>query len=92
MSRHTGHGDRRAVGLPARGERNVEQARRPAGIVEEQLVEIPHSVEEQHVRVLRLDTQVLLDDRGVGGIGGARHRWQCNQWRSAAHSGAGRVP
>jgi len=32
------------------------------GVFEEELVEVPHAVEEQHVGVLRLDAQVLLHD------------------------------
>ena len=65
MKRNTTHLDRRAVTLPARGQRNVKQARRLLGILEKQLVEIAHAVEEQGVRVVRLERQVLAHHRGV---------------------------
>ncbi len=58
--RHTRHLDRLAVGRAALRQRNVEQLGGTHRIVEEQLVEIPHAVEHQHVGMLRLDAQVLL--------------------------------
>jgi hypothetical protein len=45
--------------------RDVEQAGGLLGIVEEQLVEIAHPVEQQDVRMLGLDAQVLLHHWGV---------------------------
>jgi hypothetical protein len=51
--------------LAARRQRDVEQLRRTSRIVEEQLVEITHPVEEQQPGMLRLDAEVLLHDRGV---------------------------
>ena len=66
LHRHARHRDRLAAGRAARGQRDVEQARRLARVVEEQLVEVPHPIEQQHVRVLRLDAQVLGHDGGVG--------------------------
>jgi len=70
--RHAGHPDRRARRGAARGEGDVEQARGALRILVEQLVEIAHAVEEQHVGMLRLDAQVLLHHGGVrrDGIGG----------------------
>ena len=47
-------------------------ARRALGVVVEELVEIAHPVEEQLVRMLRLDAQVLLHHRRVAGTGGRR--------------------
>ena len=38
--------------LPALGKLNAERARRLHGVVEEQLEEIAHAVEEQEIRVL----------------------------------------
>ena len=38
------------------------------GILMEQLVEIPHAVEQQHVGMFCLDAQVLLHHRGVTGL------------------------
>jgi len=53
--RHARHPDRLAGGCTARGERDVQQPRRALRVVVEHLVEIAHAVEEQHVRMLRLD-------------------------------------
>ncbi len=66
---HTGHGDRFAAGLATRGQRDVEQARGLARVLEEQLVEIAHTVEQQGVGMLRLDAQVLLHHGRVCGKG-----------------------
>ena len=65
--RHARHRNRRAGGLPARGQRDVEQPRGPLGVVVEELVEVAHPVEHELVRMLRLDAQVLLHHRRVGG-------------------------
>src|SRR5205814_2894605 len=73
VKRHAGHGDRLAGRLPARGEGDVEERRSAAGIVVEQLVEIAHAVEEQHVRVLTLDAQVLLHHRRMRRAGRVVH-------------------
>jgi hypothetical protein len=70
MHRHPGHRDRRAGAGAALGQGDVEQARRLARIVVEQLVEIAHPEQQQDVRVLALGAQVLAHQRGVaGGIG-----------------------
>ena len=50
---------------PREVKRDIEQPRRAPGVLIEELVEVPHAVEEERVRVLRLDAQVLLHDRGV---------------------------
>ena len=68
---HAGHLDRRAGRLAARGQRDVEQPRGALGVVVEQLVEVAHAVEQQHVRMLRLDAQVLLHHRRMGRSGAA---------------------
>jgi len=76
VHRHPGHGDGLAAALAALGQGDVQQRCRPLGIVVEQLVEVPHAVEQEDVRVLRLDAEELLDHGGVGG--GAAHglqRW-----------------
>ena len=70
VERHAGHRDRLAGGLTARRQRDVEQSRGALRVVEEQLVEVAHAIEQQHVRVLRLQAQVLLHHRGVGFEGG----------------------
>jgi len=74
MERHTRHPDRPAGRLPARRQRDVEQPRRLLRIVEEQLVEVAHPVEEEGIGVLRLDAQVLLHHRGVARLIGAANR------------------
>ena len=70
---HAGHRDRGAVGASARRQGDVEELGRLLRVVEEQLVEVAHAVEQQRVRVFGLDAQVLLHDRRVVGEG-RRHR------------------
>jgi hypothetical protein len=65
VERHARHRYRLAGGLPARRQRDVEQSRGALGVVVEQLVEIAHAIEQQRVRVLRLQAQVLLHHRRV---------------------------
>ena len=64
---HAGHRDRLAGRLAALGQGDVEQARGLFGILEEQLVEVAHPVEQQQVGVLALQRQILLHDRRVPG-------------------------
>ena len=63
VRRHPGHGDVRAAVLAAARQGDVEGGRRGGGVLEEHLVEIAHSVEEQAVRVLALDGEVLRHHR-----------------------------
>jgi hypothetical protein len=72
VKRHARHRNRLTGGLTARRQRDVEQARGALRVVVEQLVEIAHAIEQQHVRVLRLEAQVLLHHRGM--LGGRCHR------------------
>ena len=65
MIRHAGHGDGFAGRLTAVGKGDIEQVGRPLGIAVEKLVEIPHPVEQQLIRMLGLDAQVLLHHRCV---------------------------
>jgi len=54
--------------LAALGQRDIEGGRGLDRIVEEQLVEIAHPVEQQMVGMHRLDRQVLAHHRrGIGG-------------------------
>ena len=75
---YTRHGYGLAAGLPAAGQCDVHQFGAPAGVVVEEFVEIAHPVEQQHIRMLGLDTQVLLHHGGVrfvqnrGAFGGTR--------------------
>ena len=54
-----------ALVLAALGQHDAERPRGDLGVVEEQLVEVAHPVEQQHAGVLRLDAQVLLHHRRV---------------------------
>ncbi|KAG1086640.1 hypothetical protein G6F57_021597 [Rhizopus arrhizus] len=65
MHRHAGHRDRRAAGAAALGQGDVQQPRRLAGVVVEQLVEIAHAEEQQQVRMVGLGREELLHQRGV---------------------------
>src|SRR5690606_40952389 len=57
-------------GFAARSQGDAEQLGGLDGIAEEQLVEVAHAVEEQHVRVVRLDGEELLHHgRVLGKIG-----------------------
>ena len=64
--RHARHRNRLAGGSSAARQRDVDEFGHSAGIVIEQLVEVAHAVEQQHVRVLGLQAEVLLHHRGVG--------------------------
>ena len=50
--------------LAALGEHDAERARRHLGVLEEQLVEIAHPVEQQAIRIGLLDLDELLHHRG----------------------------
>ena len=69
MMRNAGHGNRLARGLTAVGQGDVQQLSRAPRVVKKQLVEIPHPVEEQQIGVLRLETEILLHHRRMGGVG-----------------------
>jgi hypothetical protein len=67
MDRHPAHRDRRAAMLAPAGEGDIENLRGLAGIVEEQLEEIAHAVEQQAIGRLVLERQVLRHHRGGSG-------------------------
>jgi len=64
MVGHPAHGNRVFRLLVARGERDFEDAGGSDRILQEQLVEIPHAIEQQGVRIPCLDFQVLLHHGG----------------------------
>jgi len=68
MKRHARHGDGLTRRLATHGERDVDQAVGLASVFKEELVEIAHAVEDQGVRVLRFDAQVLLHHGRVGAV------------------------
>ena len=70
---NAGHGNRLAGGLPALGQGNVEGRGGALGVLVEQLVEVPHAVEQQHLGVLALDPQVLGHHRRMAGGAGLGH-------------------
>ena len=74
VHRHAGHRDRLAGARAARGQGDVEQAMRALRVVEEELVEVAHPVEEERVGMLGLDAQVLLHHRRVADRLGGVHR------------------
>ena len=59
MDRHAAHRDIVAGVLAALGQRDVERLGGGGGIVEEQLVEIAHAIEQQRVGVPCLDLEIL---------------------------------
>jgi DNA polymerase III epsilon subunit-like protein len=67
MEGHAAHHHRLAGRLAALGERDVEQARGLFGVGPEQLVEVAHPVEQQGVRVVRFEAEVLRHHGRVPG-------------------------
>ena len=63
VHRHAAHRNILAHVLAALGERDAERARRVDGILEEQLVEIAHAIEQQRTGIVRLDLDILLHHR-----------------------------
>ena len=71
--RHAAHRNVLALMLAALGERDAERARGDLGVLEEQLVEIAHAVEQEAIGVRRLDLEILGDHwRGAGSVFSAR--------------------
>ena len=60
MKRNSGHGNRIPTGLAAGGKGDIQQFGGLLGVLVEQLVEVPHAVEHQLVRMLALEPPVLL--------------------------------
>ena len=63
LDRHAAHADVLAVVLAALGQHDAERAARHLRVVEEQLVEVAHPVEQQAVRIGRLDLEILRHHR-----------------------------
>ena len=72
MDGDAAHGDVFAQMLAALGERDVERLGRLGRIIEEQLVEITHAVEQQAVLMRCLDLEILRHHRRRRGFGGRR--------------------
>ncbi len=67
LDRHATHRDIAAEMLAALGEHDAERARGNLRVVEEQFVEVAHPVEQEVLRIGRLDLDVLLHHRGDAG-------------------------
>ena len=63
LDRHAAHADVLAVVLAALGEHDAERPARDLRVVEEELVEVAHPVEQQAIRIGRLDLEVLRHHR-----------------------------
>ena len=66
---HARHGYGLAVGFTAGGQGDIQQAGRAARIVIKKLVKIAHAEQQQGVRKLAFDAQILLHQGGVPGVG-----------------------
>ena len=87
--RHAAHRDVRALVLAALGQHDAERAARDLGVLEEQLVEIAHPVEQQAIRMGRLDLLILAHHRGdAGGVAGAKRRAVPLQGNRVGRTGA----
>ena len=60
LDRHAAHRNVAAEMLAALGQHDAERARGGFGVVEEQFVEVAHPVEQQAIRIGRLDLDILL--------------------------------
>ena len=78
MKGHACHDHRLTVGLTALGERDVQQAHGFFGVAVEQLVKVAHSIKQQRIGVLGLESQVLPHHGrvAVGNRGRAHGCWR----------------
>ena len=81
LDRHAAHADVFALMLAAPGENDSERPACYFCVVEEQLVEIPHPIEQQAVRIGPLDLEILRHHRrearagvGMGAVARGVHR------------------
>jgi hypothetical protein len=63
--RHARHGNRLTSRLAARGKGDIQKRRGTPRVIKEKLVKVAHPVEEERVRMLALDAQILLHHRRV---------------------------
>ena len=69
MDRHAAHADVFAQMLAALGQHDAQSRAGDLGVLEEQLVEIAHAIEQQIARIDRLDLEILRHHRGQRGAG-----------------------
>ena len=97
LDRHAAHADVLALVLAAPGQDDAERAARDLRVLEEQLVEIAHPVEQQAIRIGGLDLEILRHHRREAL--GLRRRGGCGRNfleghvhpRSLANRGGGRT-
>ena len=94
LDRHAAHADVLALVLAALGQHDAERPARDFRVVEEQLVEIAHPVEQQAVRIGGLDLEILRHHRrearggvAVRAVAGGVHRLEPNKSRAAPQGG-----
>ncbi len=85
MDRNAAHRNVAAMMLAALGEHDAERARGDLGVLEEQLVEVAHPVEQQAIRIGGFDLDVLFHHRGDA------PRVLCRYGRGAARALGGRA-
>ena len=64
MHRHAAHRNRLPGIFPPLGQRNIQNRRGDLRVLKKQLVKIPHPIEQQHLRIARLNLEILLHRRG----------------------------
>ena len=74
MKRHTCHGDGETCGLPACGQRDIQQAIGFFRIVPKDFVKITHAVEHEGVGIVFFEANVLRHHRRVLLDGGVKRR------------------
>ena len=65
MVRDPGHRNGLTRRGAAFGQRDIEQLRGPFGIIIKQLIKVAHTIEQQDLRMLSLQLQILLHHGGV---------------------------
>jgi hypothetical protein len=94
LDRHAAHRNVVAEMLAALGQHDAKRAGSDFGVIEEHFVEIAHPVEQQAIRIGRLDLDILLHHRCYAGAvvarfeGDARRRRLGRGLRRVSHDGA----
>ena len=89
MDRDAAHRHRLAAVRAALGQRDVERRRGRLGVVEEQLEEVAHPVEQQRVAGLRLEAMILRHHRRLCRSVAAGHRSPTLEANARARNGLG---
>ena len=67
MVRDAAHWNSVTARLAARRQRDVQQGRRAFRVVVKKLIEVTHTIEHEHVRIVGLDPEVLAHHRCMDG-------------------------